>query len=94
MLVVLGAGLTRTAAGLATAIASTLPSGGDSAKKEDAPPPGSAATPAMISDAISNALHGPPEAREENERKIGEVFEIYFSPDNRVRIYREGTFGE
>ncbi len=94
LLTVAGAGLTFPTAALATAAVLTLGSSKATTEDKDKPPPGAVATPATLSRTISDAIHAPPEEGAESERKIEQEFRVYFSRDNQVRIYREGTYAE
>jgi uncharacterized protein len=94
MLTVAGLGLTWTAASITTVMVLASMFGGPSDKDKEKPPPGTFATPATISKTMSELINSPPETREEGGRRVEEEFKIYFSRDNQVRIYREGSYGE
>ena len=93
MLTVAGAGLTWTAACLTTGFVIGLVSG-EFAKDKDKPTIGAVVTPTELSAVIKEAIDAPPEARKESEKRIGQAFTLYFSRDNQIRIFREGTYGE
>ena len=94
LLCVAVAGLTWTAVCLAVGI--VLSQGADErpAKENEKPPPDAIATSATLSESISRFMQAPPELREEKQKGVEKEFKIYFSRNNQIRIYREGTFGE
>ena len=94
LLTVAGAGLTASAAAIATMTVLSLGSGKAANEDADKPPPGSVATPASIVRVISEAFQAPPDEREARQKLVTREFQVYFSRDNQIRIYREGTYGE
>jgi uncharacterized protein len=94
MLSVAGAGLAWTAACLTTALVIGALYTGNSTKDRDKTQPGEIATPASMAAAFSEAIHAPPQERKQSERRIEREVNVFFSRDNQVRIYREGSYGE
>ncbi|QJX00740.1 DUF418 domain-containing protein [Frigoriglobus tundricola] len=96
LLTVAGAGLTASVAALATMTALTLGSGraANEDKDKDKPPPGSVATPASLSRVVTDAFNAPADESAAREKLVTREFQVYFSRDNQIRIYREGTYVE
>ena len=91
LLVVAGAGLTWTAACLATVIALALVFDRVSQQK---PPPGAIATPSSLKKVVSEAIDAPPTEQKKRWDRVGQEFTIFFGRDNQIRIYREGSYSE
>jgi uncharacterized protein len=92
LLVVMGFGLTWTAACITTFL--TLGLVFNQAGERDKPPPRADATQASLTEAFSQAVHGSPEEREKRWKRAGEELRVFMSRDNQVRIYREGPWSE
>jgi uncharacterized protein len=93
LLVVIGAGLTWTAASVATLVVVSMAFDSDK-DKEDKPPPDAVATPASLMQSFSEVIHAPADEREKAQKKVQREFGVFFSRHNQNRIYREGSYGE
>jgi uncharacterized protein len=88
------AGLTWTAACLATGFALALVYERGEDKDKDKQPAGATATAQSISTAVSEAIHAPADEQEERWKEVGREFTVYFGTANQDRIYRQGSYVE